>query len=273
MRTPKNPTVLISALALVLGVILGLAALFESGWRIGRAGLTHVARGKVCVTAPLAASVLYVDDKQAETSRASGRELCANLAEGEHTLLLTAPGVWPWWKKIMIESNEPHAYHAFTLPQTIPQVALEPGTEQYSIAQNMLVTSLVPSADSPLRSADASLAVWFDAEARQLRVEWRGEEASLPRRFCEESECESVITLLANLTEPLRAIALVPGRDDVVLIATGSGIYALEITSAKTPNFQPIYAGTTPTFVLHGAISIYVGDGSSLFKITLDAGL
>ena len=263
-----------SIIALALGLILGATALFQSGWRVGPDGITRTVRGKVCLVAPLTASVLYVDEKQVGTSRVNDGELCESLAAGEHTLLLATPGSWPWIKKITVTAATPtHRYRAFTLAQNITKTTLDPGTKEYILAQNALVTSLVPSPSSPLRSADGTRALWYEPEARVLVAEWRGEKRALPRAFCEEDVCVNMITLLANVVEPPRALAFAPGRDDVVLIAAGIGIYALEITATQERNFQPVYSGTAPTLVPNDAASIYVGDGSTLFKIALDAGL
>ncbi|MDP3735538.1 MAG: hypothetical protein Q8R39_03875 [bacterium] len=277
MRIPKNPTVLISAIALALGIILGLAALFQSGWRVGRGGLARITRGKACVTAPLAASVLYVDDTQAKTSRANEQKLCESLAEGEHMLLLGAPGTSPWFKKVVIDgTTQTRSYHAFTIAQDFPHVTLDPGTEKYIVAQNALVTFLVPTQAAPLRSADGALAVWYDPTTRELVSEWRGDETALPVGFCEGGACASTITLLSNVTKPPRALAFAPGRDDVLLIAIGKGVYALEITAAPERNFQSIYFGESPRFVRSNTdtATLYIGDGPKIFSITLhNAGL
>lgn len=272
VQTSKNRLSLLALVALALAVFLGGVALFESGWRLGRAGLVRIAQGRVCVEAPLAPSVLYIDTREVGTSRANGKELCGKITRGEHALLLAAPGAWPWSKKITSDTAE-HSYRAFTLPQEIERIPLEPGTREYIVAQNMLVTSLVPDASSPLRSQSGALALWYEEDARELRAEWRGEETELPEAFCESGTCARTITILENVAEPPRALALASERDDIVFLAIGTGVYILEITTASNPNFQPIYRGTNPTFVFRDARSIYVGDGSPIFKIPLDKGL
>lgn len=71
----------------------------------------------------------------------------------------------------------------------------------------------------------------------------------------------------ALLKETAVALDFYKDRQDVVVIASGDGIYALEIDSQNIQNFQPIYKGVHPLFVKKDNLTLYVLDNNNLMLV------
>jgi len=69
------------------------------------------------------------------------------------------------------------------------------------------------------------------------------------------------------LKETAVALDFYKDRQDVVIIASGDGIYGLEIDSKNIQNFQPIYKGIRPLFVKKDNSSLYVLDNDNLMLV------
>jgi len=70
-----------------------------------------------------------------------------------------------------------------------------------------------------------------------------------------------------SFKESITAIDYYKNRQDVVIISSGDGVYALEIISDNIQNFQPIYRGKNPVFVKKDSSSIYVLDDNNLMLV------
>ena len=71
----------------------------------------------------------------------------------------------------------------------------------------------------------------------------------------------------AVLKTSITAIDFYKNREDVVLISSGDGVFALEIDSENIQNFQPIYKGKSPVFVKKDNSSIYILDNDNLMIV------
>ena len=71
----------------------------------------------------------------------------------------------------------------------------------------------------------------------------------------------------AVLKTSITAIDFYKNREDVVLISSGDGVFALEIDSENIQNFQPIYKGKSPVFVKKDSSSIYILDDGNLMIV------
>jgi len=70
-----------------------------------------------------------------------------------------------------------------------------------------------------------------------------------------------------KLKTSITAIDFYKNRQDVVIIASGDGVYALEINTENFQNFQPIYKGKNPVFVKKDNSSIYIFDSENLILV------
>lgn len=107
--------------------------------------------------------------------------------------------------------------------------------------------------------------IWV--EENQIFAKWLKDKEDMPNFFCRDKNCIDKVTVFSSI-EPIRAIDFYPGRNDVVLVAVSNGIYAIEIDARKNQNFQPIYKGTSPLFMISDK-QFYIKDQENIFKVNL----
>ena len=82
-----------------------------------------------------------------------------------------------------------------------------------------------------------------------------------------QSALEKIPDNLTLLKETITALDFYKERQDIVIIASGDGIYGLEIDSKNIQNFQPIYKGIHPLFVKKDNSSLYILDNDNLMLV------
>jgi len=101
----------------------------------------------------------------------------------------------------------------------------------------------------------------------KIFASWLKDEDDIPNYFCRSGECEKTV-LVFDSAVPIKSLAFYPNREDVVILAISSGVYAIEIDARKHQNFQPVYKGIDPSFVTEGN-TLYIKDSENLFRIEL----
>lgn len=224
------------------GVLIGGAC----AWLL----LASNAGGIVLTNVPAGASV-YVDNAVAKSNAPkSGRVSLGDIAPGEHTILVASgDSHWPWAKRITLLEDEKLSFNVFLLPVK-PQVVkddalqtqLSADPERASLLRNSM--GITATKEKPILSKDQGVALWI--EDQEIRVRWQGDLDATPPSFCNPG-CKRELVIL-SATVPVRSLAFYGDRNDVILFAANDGIYALEIDSRGTQNFQPLYLGTEPSF-------------------------
>jgi len=100
-------------------------------------------------------------------------------------------------------------------------------------------------------------------------VDWLEENGAPPYYICDEN-CDSLPLQIFQSKFTIQNIEFFPQRKDVIIIAVGNGVYALEIDGRGGRLIYPIYKGKKPTFGLSNSTNyIYILDDSSLLKMYL----
>lgn len=106
---------------------------------------------------------------------------------------------------------------------------------------------------------------WLDNG--KVNVVWGGVEAAAPYFFCSVSCAESV-TL--SLDSYINYYDFMPGRDDVLVVLTQEGVFAVEIDARSSkPNIQPIMLGRGLDFRVENNNTIIVKDGEVFKEVQL----
>ncbi len=253
------------ALALVGIIFCAIGLLFLGGYRLG-AGGDLKRPGSIEILVPRAGSVVYLDGTQQQITESDNERVSvARVASGAHEVLVSQNLYWPWKKEVTVGSGQSVALKPFLVNQnTSGSIITTSDPEYYRITQ-MIAAARVPEPTSKKVSADGAVAVWV--EGKDLKAEWRGESGRAPSYFCKPT-CSS-ITVLSMEEKQARAIDFYGARSDVLVVAIDGGIYALEIDPSGTQNFQPIFQGVAPSFVLGGTGSLLVRDGNQLLEVGL----
>lgn len=104
------------------------------------------------------------------------------------------------------------------------------------------------------------IAYWL--EDGVVRVVWGGREDSTPYYFCLNGDCRKEI--IVSTDQPIRYFEVFPGRDEILIIASGSTIEAIEVDDRSERNIQYIYEGLEPTFRFDGN-SLYILDDGKFY--------
>lgn len=106
--------------------------------------------------------------------------------------------------------------------------------------------------------------LWHDG-ARVYYV-WKGGGVSGAPVFCGSHDCTATSTVYTALEKINRADFL-PGRNDVVLVALPSGIYAVEMDGRYPQHSIQVYSGRNADFRVEDGETLYIKDGQKLFQI------
>lgn len=102
-----------------------------------------------------------------------------------------------------------------------------------------------------------------------ITLYWTDELESIPYYYCGGAErvCENKITL--DWGDAIKRFDYLPGRDDVWVVLTDNGIYAVEVDGRTQRNIQWIVEGKGLDFRLTQNDSLIVKEGSRYFEINL----
>jgi len=104
-------------------------------------------------------------------------------------------------------------------------------------------------------------------ENGRLHVSWTGENDSIPNYFCESSVCkpEIIINNSANIT----SFDFFPGRDDLLIIRSESGVYVSEIDDRSPQNIQNIVRGVDYDFRVKDGSEIYLKKDTQIYSVAI----
>lgn len=111
--------------------------------------------------------------------------------------------------------------------------------------------------------------IWWEPETNKVFIDWLKDKTEIPYYLCEDKNCQLPIQLFQGRF-PIKNIEFFPGRKDVIILAVGNGVYALEVDGRNGRLAYPIYKGKSPTFTLiNNEENIYVLDDNSIIKVYL----
>ena len=221
-------------------------------------------KGTILLSGIPEGATIFLDNKrEGRTTQSETSRTFTNLTVGTHTIVIAKDGYWPWSKKLSVANNETISVDAFLIPQEPSREVLKETDEEYQRALSSITSYVLPIESSPLQSKDGSTELWATENAIMAR--WISEEEPSDA-FCITGVCEKTfIVLPINL--PIRNLAFLPGRNDVIIFSAQNGIFALELDKRGTQNFEPLYLGTTPQFAEGENATLIVKDERVLFLI------
>ena len=112
--------------------------------------------------------------------------------------------------------------------------------------------------------------IWWDPSTNEIYIDWL-KETPPPYYLCADINiCQLPVQILSSHLA-VRNIDFIHGRRDIVMVAVGNGIYALEIDARDNRLLYPIYKGKEPTFgLLSKENVVYILDNESLIRVLLE---
>lgn len=107
-------------------------------------------------------------------------------------------------------------------------------------------------------------------EGGNITLYWIDELSSIPYYYChgeDERVCENKIIL--DWGDEIKKFEYLPGRNDVWIVLTSKGIYAVEVDGRTQRNIQKIYIGDNLDFLLTQTDRLIIKEGTKFFEINL----
>lgn len=247
-------------LAIFLAVFVGF---FVSGYRIN-SNFSIIKPGKIVVLSPLPKTKVLVDGGHYAVTQKTNEILTQTISSGIHVLSLSKDEFYPWQKAIEVKPNETITLKPFLIKKVYPKTEiLEADPEYEKIKWDIMYATPKDITDKKI-SANENMSVWV--EGNDIYAEWLKNKEVAPYRFCDDMPCEMARVVFQGKDE-IRSLDFLPKRDDVLIMATQNGIYALEIDNRGMQNFAPIYEGVSPKFIVNKNNEILVEDNNKILKI------
>ena len=267
--------------------------LYATGWRL-TSEFTFKRTGGLFVSVGGSEVEIFVDGElEKRTNLLQSGLFLQGLTPGKISVIAAKENHWPWAKELEIKESAVTEARAFLVPKEPKGEVLIQGnyTNIYFIQEKDLLVlernkNGIKSFDfynpadkkfdfnSAFQPSEFTLSTINITDIRkrvlvkisdgknEIVAAWTSDDP-LPYFFEKSGEISVFKSRVA-----IRGIGFYPGRRDIILIAVENGIFALELDGRGTRNFQPVYKGKNPTFVVLEDL-IYILDDRHLFEVSL----
>jgi hypothetical protein len=272
-------------------VLYANGVIFSEGWSLLKTGGIYVA------SAPVGSDV-YLNNKFKDKISFFQRDLLIkNLKPGMYDIQVKKDGYNTWLKKIKVVNNLVSDADVFMMqekvevleiPKYIVDEANSTSTKSVKIKNQeytdimslfnatttkALKTTSTSSIDFKSNLGKASspimnnkLGLW--KEKNKIFVKWFGRNEASPKYLCDNtSDCTKSKLVFELAKEPIK-INYLPGYEGVVIVATESYVFAVQIEENPNKKIQTLYTGKKPDFRLDNN-NLYIKDGVNIYEILL----
>jgi len=275
----------------VFFIIIPLITLYTSGYRIQ--GLKIVETGGIYIYSPESGSEIYIDGRKKKVTGIFQKDwFVQNIKPGSYEVLISKDGFWPWLKEVEVKERHVTEAIAFLVPKELDSNIIPaeiPGevatstiaNPEYGRVSELFEDEFVAVESGTISTTTVSankeeiifekmsrrdrVGIWRDGN--QIFAKWLKDKEDTPNFFCRDGDCTEQVLVFSSV-EPIRTIDFYPGRDDVVLVAVSNGIFAIEIDIRTNQNFQPIYKGVSPLFIISNG-QFYIKDQENIFMVNI----
>jgi hypothetical protein len=241
----KHPYLLTTIIILILASIL-----LTLGFRV-QPNLSVSKNGTVEIVLSFASTTVYVDTQKIATTEKENETITKSLSVKTHTVIVGKPGYLPWTKDVTIEPNTTVVLEPIFVTQNATGQIITKNDTDYWTLRNSIQKSVLPTEAAPKISDGVML--WLSGNTVYIK------------------EGDTVKTIITPL-DTIRSLDFYAHRNDVIIFASDSGIYALdaiEDAAKHKANFLPVYKGATPIFLKTDPSFIYVLDGENLLQVVI----
>lgn len=256
-----------------------LFTLYATGYRFTFGNIWGIIRtGGVFVSVPETGAQAYLDGTLVRSTGFFQRNVfIQNLKPGSYEVSIEKEGFQPWKKNLTVIPTTVAEAHAFLLseeplftdiPRFLPArqaASIATGTPAQSVSSSSRGVEnpsyrearLLFSTTTPERSGKK---LTLRMDGKTIIVSWGGSLTSAPYYFCARGTCTDEVALTLN-SASLDA-RFFPGRDDILIVRTARGIYALDLDPRPPRNVQTFLEGKNLYFRIEDGI-LYVKQGSA----------
>ena len=263
--------------AFLFFVFIPVLILYSTGYRLS--GFRLIQTGGIFLSVPESGAVAIIDSSIVkETGFFLKNIYVKNLKPETHSIKITKDGFQEWYKELMVYPQTVTEAHSFLLPNNPVLVEIQ----QFIISTSTVGTTTPPKVSTTTVSNTEykNVTALFSTTTPQnpkrkliikntdgvLRVAWSGTEESMPYYFCSPTSCQKEINI--SLDSKIVSFSFFPGRDDLLVVKTSGGLFAVEIDNRSSQNIQTLAKKENIDFRIDDGV-IYIKEGKKLFFISL----
>jgi len=243
-------------------LLLVLFAGYSAGYRLG-AGLVLTREQNVIITnIPNDAKIF---SHYALHTGIRNNTISISLIPGNHTILASAKGYWPWKYMVTVPENKSVTVRAFLIPQ-VPKGKILSGTKRLQ-AKKKIASVVLPTSTQPLKLTNECLSLSVSSNQVIATPFPRSSSCTPPPYLCLDNTCSP--TIVFSSEKKIARLISYPGRDDAILIEIGNTIYALSIDPRSPRTFAPLLKGISPMIAQGKDGTLLVQDEKTIYQLTL----
>ncbi len=236
-------------------------SLYEKGYRFN--GLRFSSPALVVLSTYPEGAILRVGEREIDVTPKNG-EVRLPLEATLQQIVVSKEGYWPWNKEISLQGGTEMRFSVFLFKKSPEGAAVQERTpERRELEALFKQQTSLPTRKTPVRSDDSSAELFV--ENGKILARWLSKDPA-PQYYCIDGSCDEHVAL--SFEAELRDLSFLPSRNDVALLAIQNGVFALELDNRGTQNFQPVYRGTRPRFIVKDGVP-YIKDGLALVSLSL----
>jgi hypothetical protein len=251
-------------------LLIPVVILYSNGYRLDK-GLSLTSTGGMYVFYPESGAQVYLNGVLSEQTSLFERGIFIDeLEPAVFAIEVRKPGYIPWKKTVEVKERRVAEAYPFLIPEIISTssvkrfITLSSGTSVtnslYEEVADLFSTStasttpallkrLSDSTSTPIVASstalikkDIEISIEGTSTKKKIVAAWKGGADSMPFFFCDvlRSSCRTSLVVTEG---DIRYVDFYPGRNDVVIYATPSGIYATELDQRPEQNTRQLLAG------------------------------
>ncbi len=279
--------------AVLFILLIPVVVLFADGYRLNK-NWKLVSTGGISLSGVPAGADVYVNYKKVSSSAFfEDTFYIQNLLPEDYFVVVAKDGDWSWAKHLVVNEKKVSSASVLILPshpKLQPITELVPGENltnnfhffdsttatstlnpQYPIIADLFSTSSSDQINDGAVLKD-NIKIW--AAGKQIFAKWQGSPQAIPSFFCavatstsSSPACNPTASIYTFPTQ-IEKIDFFPNRDDVVLLETADGIYALEMDTRPEQNYQPVYLAKNLDFRVSGS-ALYIEEGGNFYQVEM----
>ncbi|GEM_PF-2785762 len=248
MKIPEKKWIIGGIGILIILLISGFSA-YKLGYRL-TSNFTLGKIGYLSMTVPLPDTSVFIDQSKKIVTTKDNEVVKIPFSPGEHSVIVSREGYFPWTKNFTIPSGEVVTLSPFFISQNISGMLINKQDPEYLQIKNDIIRSKLPTQDKPIISTDKLVSLWVEDNAIMVKK-------------------DGAIQKVIQSDTIVRNVAFYKDRSDTVLFSTTNSVYVIEIDKNGVQNVMPIYRGQTPLFIKADSNSVYVLDGEILMQVVI----
>jgi hypothetical protein len=243
-------------------IVLLIAVPYLLGFRVGPD--LHIERvGTLMLTNLPSGTSVYIDDTLYRTLGSAGN-VSEELEGGSHSIIVSAPGDYPWSSITQITSNKDTTIEPL-LVSTKPNVTKLSGTAETQALAAIASTTL-PTQAHPLVMGNGCEDVYV-SNNQIIAAAVQAAGCTPPPYLCVDATCSP--TIIYAPIAPLKTVVAFPKRQDALVFQFGSTLFAISLDPRSPQFFAPLLIGTNPVMGALPDGTIVVENGSVVFRVNL----